>query len=96
MEKFKLGQMVATWDVDHLMRTEEDFKTFVFACLERYRKCDWGDLEADDKELNNEAVNNGVDRILASYNHTKHPLWRIWIITEADRSATTILFPHEY
>lgn len=37
----------------------------------------------------------GDDRILAAYIHPEHPDWKIWIITEWDRSATTLLFPDE-
>ncbi len=96
MEKFNLGQMVVTRNVEHLMKTEEDFKNFVFTCLERYRKCDWGDLDPEDKVLNDEAVETGESRILASYNHSEHPAWKIWIITEWDCSTTMILFPSEY
>jgi hypothetical protein len=34
--------------------------------------------------------------IFAAYEHPEHPNWKIWIITESDRSCTTILFPAEY
>ena len=54
-----------------------------------------GDLEPEDKELNDEALLNG-DRLVSAYEYPKHEDWKIWIITEWDRSATTILFPHEY
>ena len=47
----------------------------------------------EDAEMNTEAVNNGDDRILAVYKTCKG---NIWIITEWDRSVTTILFPSEY
>ena len=88
--------MVATWNVDHLMKTEKDFKAFVFSCLERYKKCDWGDLDPEDKALNDKAIETGESRILASYAHSQYSAWNIWIITEWDRSSTTILFPSEY
>ena len=54
------------------------------------------DLTESDKRQNDEAVRNGDDRILAAYTHPEHPDWKIWIITEYDRSATTLLFPDEY
>lgn len=53
---------------------------------------DWGELDAEDREQNERALING-DRVLSSY-----PLSTgvVWVITEADRSATTILLPEEY
>jgi hypothetical protein len=54
---------------------------------------DWGDLCAEDKEENNQALVEGM-RILSAYaaaNATK-----FWIITEADRSVTTVLLPEDY
>jgi hypothetical protein len=48
------------------------------------------------QKQNDDAVKSGEDRILAAYIHPSHPEWKIWIITEWDRSVTTILFPSEY
>lgn len=93
MDKFELGQIVAPWSVEHLMKVEPDFHTFVMNALERFKKCDWGDSSAGDKAQNDNAVKNGDDRVMAAYIHPDYPLWKIWIITEYDRSATTILFP---
>lgn len=58
----------------------------------KYCKCDWGDTCEEDVRSNNEAVKNG-ERILAAYMYGDT---KIWIITEWDRSATTILFPEKY
>ena len=96
MDKFELGQIVATWSVEHMMKVEPDFRTFVMNSMERFKKCDWGDSSADDKARNDNAVKNGDERIMGAYIHPNYPLWKIWIITEYDRSATTILFPSEY
>lgn len=96
MSKFTLGRLVSTRGVADLMESRSDFKRFVWACYERYLRCDWGDLDPEDAKQNDEAVNSGEDRILAAYLHSSHPEWRIWIITEWDRSVTTILFPSEY
>ena len=52
----------------------------------------WGDLCQDDKESNDEAVKHG-GRILSSY---LVGIKKVWVITEADRSVTTILLPSEY
>ncbi len=48
------------------------------------------------KDQNDAAVKNGNDRILAAYKNSGPKAWKIWIITEWDRSYTTILFPDEY
>ena len=53
-----------------------------------------GNLCPDDAKINDKAVKNGDDRILAMYEDEKYG--KIWIITEWDRSVTTILFPSEY
>lgn len=62
--------------------------------LARHEKGDWGDMDAEDLATNDRAAANG-GRLLSSYNLpiTGEP---VWVITEADRSATTILLPEEY
>lgn len=94
--KFELGRLVATAGVYERTQMNPDFGEFVSDCLKRYVACDWGDLCSDDANQNDEAVKNGEDRILVSYPHTANSDWKIWIITEWDRSVTTILFPSEY
>lgn len=71
------------------------FASFVYQSFERYILCDWGDTCEEDKQSNEYAVKHG-ERILAKYKDASHADWRIWIITEWDRSVTTILFPDEY
>jgi hypothetical protein len=61
--------------------------------LSRHLRCDWGDVSKDDAALNDAAVDSG-ERLLSAYTTLKAQ--RLWIITEADRSATTILLPDEY
>jgi hypothetical protein len=65
----------------------------LFDLLLRHLSCDWGDIPAEDAEANREALANGW-RILSSYPQPTGA--RIWIITEADRSVTTVLLPEEY
>lgn len=85
---FQLGQLVITPRALDLL----DARSLADA-LARYCKGDWGDLCAFDKRSNDEAVENGT-RILAAYSDTA---WhKFWIITEWDRSYTTILLPEEY
>lgn len=89
---FQLGQLVATAGVSNWANSSTDNSRFLASSLSRHSKGDWGDLCEDDKQLNNRAVNEGT-RILSSYSNGTE---KIWIITEWDRSVTTVLFPSEY
>jgi hypothetical protein len=108
MEVKDLGQLVTTRAVSYLQEINKEFYIFIIKCLTKYLKHDWGDLEKEDKQMNDDAVKSG-ERILASYKFPDNAPWtddalnmyggkedRIWIITEWDRSVTTILFPGEY
>lgn len=87
---FDLGQVVATpGAVDALNAANQPPIEF----LSRHVTGDWGELDADDKWENDLSVHNG-NRILSAY--TLSTSIKIWIITEADRSATTLLLPDEY
>ena len=61
--------------------------------IERHQSGDWGELMPDDCTLNDDAVKYG-DRILSAYKLGAGG--RLWVITEADRSVTTLLLPSEY
>ena len=63
------------------------------AFLLRHLSGDWGDLCAEDWATNNEAVKKPL-RIFSSYKLDENQ--KLWVITEADRSATTFLLPEEY
>ena len=90
---FELGQVVATAAVMNMMREDEDFRREVNESVKRYCNMDWGKLGEDDAQMNNEAVVNGDNRIMAAYETVAGD---IWIMTEWDRSATTVLFPSDY
>lgn len=93
-DKFPLGKVVVTKGVSDKMVEDLLFELFVQdSLLLRHVKGDWGDLGAGDKKENMFSLTNGF-RLLSAYEHETLP--KIWIITEADRSATTILFPGEY
>ena len=62
--------------------------------LERDATGDWGDLSEDDKRENELSVTEGF-RILSAYMLPRSCV-KIWVITEADRSSTTLLLPDEY
>ena len=85
--KFSLGQTVATQGIMGLL-TEEEIVTL----LNRHAAGDWGDLDEEDKELNKDALING-ERLFSSYDTQKG---KVWVITEYDRSVTTVLSPDEY
>jgi hypothetical protein len=61
--------------------------------LRRHMSADWGEVSEDDARENELSLREGF-RLLSSYRTTKGQ--KIWIITDADRSATTILLPSEY
>jgi hypothetical protein len=88
--KFLLGQIVATpGALAALQAANQDPLEF----LSRHQHGDWGELDPEDKKENEFSVLNNF-RILSAY-RLKTDV-KIWIITEADRSATTILLPEEY
>ncbi|MEG1523861.1 MAG: hypothetical protein RR475_02415 [Clostridia bacterium] len=93
--KFHLGSLVGMKGVADLMESNQLFSDFVAASLKRYIECDWGDLCKEDRKLSDNAVKHG-DRIMGSYPHPACEEWKVWIITEWDRSVTTVLFPREY
>lgn len=95
MERFKIGKLLMTMGIAQKIAQSMNFSRFVQASLDRYISGDWGDMDDGDKALNDEAVKSGDLRIHGAYIYpeTKD---KIWIITEADRSVTTILLPSEY
>lgn len=94
MKKFELGQLVATRAVADRMQTDEKFTRFVQISLGRYINCDWGSMTDEDKAMNDTAIKSGEDRIHAAYTNKAGD--KIWIITEWNRSVTTVLFPSDY
>ena len=91
---FEIGTLLMTKGIGAEMNRNADFAKFVVdSFYDRYRQNDWGDICHEDKQMNDSAVKNNDDRIFARYNN-EHG--NIYIITEWDRSATTILFTHEY
>lgn len=89
---FNMGQLVATKSINDLMATEQKFAVEITIALQRYAVKDWGNLNDEDKETNDVTLEYG-ERLLGAYETCKG---KIWIITEADRTVTTILFPEEY
>ncbi|HIF9078209.1 TPA: type I restriction endonuclease subunit M [Photobacterium damselae] len=87
--EFDLGAIVVTRGVDAFL--DGNHLPLVIP-LNQHKKGDWGLCCEEDAISNNFATHNG-DRVLSVYEINDE---RIWIITEWDRSVTTILFPSEY
>ena len=88
--RFPLGRIVATpGALDALLMTGQTPAVF----LRRHIAGDWGDLDAEDRNENDRSLGDGC-RLLSAY--TLSTGTRLWVITEADRSATTILLSSEY
>lgn len=87
---FPLGDLVAT---PGALSVLEKNGVVPMRLISRHMKGDWGDVPPDDAVANTIALRIRA-RLLSSY--TLPDGARIWIITEADRSATTLLLPEEY
>lgn len=86
------GGIVATRGIAEKMEASAAFCTEIQRALSRYIENDWGEICEEDKAANDMAVRTG-ERVLAAYQTSEG---KIYIITEWDRSQTTILFPDEY
>jgi hypothetical protein len=90
LPKFSLGRIVAT---PGALKALEEANQKPFEFIQRHQSGDWGELCEEDKSENEFSVHNGF-RILSAY-RTRNNV-KIWLITESDRSCTTLLRPHEY
>ena len=85
---FDLGRIVITSNA--MNQLDDDA---LIEGLRRHAVGDWGDLCDEDREANNRALYGGT-RLLSAYKSNAGV--KYWIITEADRSTTTILLPEDY
>lgn len=86
---FPQGKTVAT---PGALAALEQSSVSTASLLARHHRGDWGELCADDAEMNRQALEHGA-RIFSSY---EIGALKVWVITEADRSVTTVLLPEEY
>ena len=86
--KFWLGRLVVTANAEAELEHED-----IHNSINRHLSGDWGDLCAEDNEANEVALQYG-GRLFSAYHDRKKV--KFWIITEADRSATTVLLPDDY
>lgn len=87
--KFELGRVVGTPGAIDALDT---LGIAPGALLRRHVAGDWGDVPDDDRQVNEDALIDG-DRLHSAYQVSGV---RFWVITESDRSVTTILLPEEY
>src|SRR5262245_47125962 len=87
---FPLGQIYMTpGALEALEESEQGASEF----LHRHQSGDWGEMSEEDKQENDFSVDKRL-RIFSAYRTSKGE--KLWVITEADRSVTTILLPGEY
>lgn len=85
--RFATGQIVITSNAADRLTCDE-----INRGLARHIAGDWGSVPPDDAAANEDALEHG-DRLLSAYGEGDR---RFWIITESDRSVTTILLPEDY
>ena len=88
LAKFRLGHIVATPNA--LTRLAQDD---ILAAIQRHQAGDWGDVPEEDRQENELALQQGF-RLLSAYSSAQGV--KFWIITESDRSSTTVLLPEDY
>lgn len=86
--RFPSGQLVITANAQNVLSVEDTEQA-----LNRHVQGDWGEVDEHDREANNTALAHGT-RLLSAYTAANGV--KFWIITEADRSSTTILLPEDY
>lgn len=86
--KFPLGRLVSTPNALQSIPHPE-----LLAALHRHATGDWGEVDEHDRKENELSLKEGF-RLLSVY-RTSHGI-KFWIITEADRSVTTVLLPEDY
>lgn len=91
--RFPLGQLAATPGVLELL---DRYHVNLFDLLARHASGDWGDVGAEDADANEQALIHG-NRLLSCYTLVPgDPDTRVWAISEANRSVTTLMMPLEY
>jgi hypothetical protein len=97
-KRFPLGQLIMTRSISDVIAWNPRFSRFVLGSLKRHANADWGDVSENDKKANDDDLTTG-GRLFSVYKlsvGTGVDAEKIWIITEANRSATTVLFPSDH
>ena len=87
---FSLGRILATPGALNALEESAESPSFF---LDRHARCDWGEVCPEDRKENELALREGF-RLMSVYRTKKGII--CWIVTEADRSVTTVLLPSEY
>lgn len=98
MSLFEPGMIVMTSAIEVITNASKESYDIVEGCLDKHLQGNWGDLCDDDKKMNDDALEqerNGLptDRLFSMYSTD---VGVIYVITEYDRSVTTILTPEDY
>ena len=88
--RFRLGQMLATPGVLQALERSGDSLPVL---IRRHQCGDWGETDPEDAQMNEDALREG-GRVFSVY--ILRSGVKVWVITEADRAATTALLPSEY
>lgn len=88
LAKFRLGHIVSTPDALSRLTNED-----ILMGIQRHQAGDWGDVSEEDRQENELSLKEGF-RLLSVYHAANGT--KFWLITEADRSATTVLLPEDY
>ena len=94
--KFSLGQVVMTANLQHQAEEshgEVGTAARIAEVIRRHGRGDWGDLEQEDLDRNDDAL-NGEGRLFSAYDSVFD--FKVWVVTEWDRSVTTVLLPEDY
>jgi hypothetical protein len=86
--KFRLGRILTTPHALEVIENDD-----IWAAVSRHKAGDWGEVSAEDRGANDLSLVEGT-RLLSVYRSAKG--LKFWVITEADRSATTVLMPEDY
>jgi hypothetical protein len=86
--KFQLGKIVSTPNALANLSRED-----ILGAIQRHQSGDWGDVCPEDRQANDESLVDGT-RILSVYHAANGT--KFWLITEAERSVTTVLLPKDY
>jgi hypothetical protein len=85
---FPLGRVVVTANANNILAAED-----ISVAIDRHKSCDWGEVAEPDRRANDNAIKRG-DRVLSEYTGSGGD--KFWVITEADRSYTTVMMPDDY
>jgi hypothetical protein len=88
LARFRVGRIVATPNALQRLCNED-----ILRAIQRHQSCDWGDVEEHDRQANDRALIEST-RLLSVY-HSQSGV-KFWVITEWNRSVTTVLLPEDY